>query len=142
MCAHEAYTCTHTFCQERTHLRLVCLRVCMDFYNFVGSSLVFMKLAFKFHKDQSLHCRYICETILMFVYFLSFFVFWIFSKFKHQSSPKIWKIHKTPWDIRRHDFNMFQHHWKKIHLSKLLVLAWVWSSNCWSIIIEHPVVFV
>ena len=63
----------------------------------------FLSFFIKLYKDWSFSCGDICKTILTFVYSLIFSVFWIFSKCDLQSSSKIWKIHRTLYNLQKHN---------------------------------------
>ena len=82
---------------KSAHMRLKRVPAWQNMHKFFIYFLMNSNL--KFHKDQSFHCEDICKAILKFVYSWTFYVFCIFSKFEHQSSPKFWKIHKIPRNI-------------------------------------------
>ena len=78
-----------------------CTQLCTQIFAkpFIGHLYFPMNLSFKLYKDLRFHCGDICKTIETFVKSSIFYLFSIFSKIEHQSSPEIWKIHEGPWNL-------------------------------------------
>ena len=79
--AHNVILLTRVTKCARTGLRLVCARLCTDLYEtYCGSLLVSYELKFQISWRSKLWLRrYICKTIMTFVWSLIFYVFCIFS---------------------------------------------------------------
>ena len=93
------HKCVCSSCKQACACLIMSVHLCtnLDEFFFLVICYYLVSLSLKFYKDPSFCCGDICKTILKFVYSLIFYLFCIFSKFDHQSSPKILRYIKLSW---------------------------------------------